>query len=258
MVIFDRTWYGRVLVERVEGFCTQADWLRAYSELNDFEHDIWRAGGVVIKFWLQISDEEQLKRFDERAKIEHKRFKITEEDWRNREKAAAYHEAVCDMIDRTSTGTAPWTIVEANDKLFARIKVLRTICERLERELKLEPMKPPVAASPAPKDADRHEPTSEATAEEKAAELPAAAPAADAANESAAAKEKQGRSGKQEKAREAEADAKATKAKEAVAERESKVTRAKEVAAEKGTRGTKAKEHAKSGRSREKAGRPAA
>jgi polyphosphate:AMP phosphotransferase len=133
VVIFDRTWYGRVLVERVEKFCSEADWLRAYSEINDFEHDLWHAGGIVIKFWLQISDDEQLKRFEERAKVEHKRFKITEEDWRNREKAGAYHEAVCDMIDRTSSGTAPWTIVESNDKLFARIKVLRTICERLEK-----------------------------------------------------------------------------------------------------------------------------
>ncbi|SBT09524.1 putative Polyphosphate:AMP phosphotransferase [Candidatus Accumulibacter aalborgensis] len=140
-VIFDRTWYGRVLVERVEGFCSDADWLRAYAELNDFEHDLWRAGGIVIKFWLQISDEEQLKRFDERGQIEHKRYKITEEDWRNREKAGAYHNAVCDMVDRTSSGTAPWTLVEANDKYFARIKVLRTICERIEKELKLSPMK---------------------------------------------------------------------------------------------------------------------
>ncbi|HMW55974.1 MAG: polyphosphate:AMP phosphotransferase [Candidatus Accumulibacter phosphatis] len=152
VVIFDRTWYGRVLVERVERFCSEADWLRAYSEINDFEHDLWHAGGIVIKFWLQISDDEQLKRFDERAKVEHKRFKITEEDWRNREKAGAYHEAVCDMIDRTSSGTAPWTIVESNDKLFARIKVLRTICERLEKELKVEPMKEPrVLVAKAPK-----------------------------------------------------------------------------------------------------------
>ncbi|MBK7953837.1 MAG: polyphosphate:AMP phosphotransferase [Candidatus Accumulibacter sp.] len=141
VAIFDRTWFGRVLVERVEGFCSEADWLRAYSEINDFEHDIWRAGGIIVKFWLQITDEEQLKRFDERAKIEHKRFKITEEDWRNREKAGAYHEAVCDMVDRTSTGTAPWTIVESNDKYFARVKILRTICERLEKELKIDPIK---------------------------------------------------------------------------------------------------------------------
>jgi len=143
VVIFDRTWYGRVLVERVEGFCSQADWLRAYSEINDFEHDLWRAGGIVVKFWLQISDDEQLRRFEERANVEHKRFKITEEDWRNREKAGAYHEAVCDMVDRTSTGTAPWTIVESNDKYFARVKVLRTICERLERELKIDLTKEP-------------------------------------------------------------------------------------------------------------------
>ncbi len=148
VVIFDRTWFGRVLVERVEGFCSEADWLRAYAEINDFEHDIWHAGGIVIKFWLQISDEEQLKRFQERAQIEHKRFKITEEDWRNREKAAAYHQAVCDMVDRTSSGTAPWTIVESNDKYFARIKVLRTICERLERELKVDPMKDAKVAAP--------------------------------------------------------------------------------------------------------------
>ena len=148
VVIFDRTWYGRVLVERVEGFCSQADWLRAYAEINDFEHDLWRAGGIVVKFWLQISDDEQLRRFDERAKVEHKRFKITEEDWRNREKAGAYHEAVCDMIDRTSSGTAPWILVEANDKLFARVKVLRTLCERLEKELKVDPLKlPPLPAS---------------------------------------------------------------------------------------------------------------
>jgi polyphosphate:AMP phosphotransferase len=143
VVIFDRTWYGRVLVERVEGFCSTADWLRAYSEINDFEHDLWHAGGIVIKFWLQISDEEQLKRFEERAQVEHKRFKITEEDWRNREKAGAYHEAICDMIDRSSSGTAPWTLVESNDKYFARIKVLRTICERLEKELKVDPVKQP-------------------------------------------------------------------------------------------------------------------
>ncbi|HRD92663.1 MAG TPA: polyphosphate:AMP phosphotransferase [Accumulibacter sp.] len=148
VAIFDRTWYGRVLVERVEGFCSEADWSRAYAEINDFEHDIWHAGGIVIKFWLQISDEEQLKRFEGRAEVEHKRFKITEEDWRNREKAAQYHEAVCDMMERTSSGTAPWTIVEANDKYFARVKVLRTICERVEKELKVDPMKEVKAAAP--------------------------------------------------------------------------------------------------------------
>ncbi|HPT49424.1 MAG TPA: polyphosphate:AMP phosphotransferase [Accumulibacter sp.] len=163
VTIFDRTWYGRVLVERVEHFCSDADWLRAYAEINDFEHDIHHAGGIVIKFWLQISDDEQLRRFEERGKIEHKRFKITEEDWRNREKADAYHEAVCDMIDRTSSGSAPWTIVEANDKYFARVKVLRTICERLEKELKLEAMKDPRLLSAK---AAKAEATKDAKAEE--------------------------------------------------------------------------------------------
>jgi polyphosphate:AMP phosphotransferase len=140
VAIFDRTWYGRVLVERVEGFCAEADWLRAYTEINDFEHDLADAGVIVVKFWLQISQEEQLRRFKEREKIEFKRFKITEEDWRNREKWDAYQEAICDMVDRTSTGTAPWTLVEANDKGYARVKVLRTICERVEAELEGKPI----------------------------------------------------------------------------------------------------------------------
>lgn len=135
VTIFDRTWCGRVLVERVEGFCTEADWLRAYTEINDFEHELHEDGAIVIKFWLQISDKEQLRRFKEREKIPFKRFKITDEDWRNREKRPAYHAAVCDMVDRTSTGTAPWTLVEADDKSFARVKILKTICERLERAL---------------------------------------------------------------------------------------------------------------------------
>jgi polyphosphate kinase 2 (PPK2 family) len=135
VTIFDRTWYGRVLVERVEGFCAEADWLRAYAEINDFEHELYRDGAIVIKFWLQISASEQLRRFKEREKIDFKRFKITEEDWRNRKKSRAYHAAVCDMVDRTSTTSAPWTLVEANDKNFARVKILRTICERLEKAL---------------------------------------------------------------------------------------------------------------------------
>lgn len=134
--IFDRSWYGRVLVERVEGYCAEADWLRAYAEINDFEHQLVEAGAVVVKFWLQISAEEQLKRFKERQDTEFKRFKITEEDWRNRGKWDDYVAAVCDMVDRTSTGLAPWTLVEANDKNFARVKVLKTLCERLESALK--------------------------------------------------------------------------------------------------------------------------
>ncbi|MCX8086250.1 MAG: polyphosphate:AMP phosphotransferase [Rhodocyclaceae bacterium] len=139
VTIFDRSWYGRVLVERVEGFCAEADWLRAYSEINDFEHELAEAGAIVVKFWLQISKDEQLKRFKERENTEYKRFKITEEDWRNREKWDAYHQAVCDMVDRTSTGTAPWTLIEANDKAYARVKVLRTLCERIEAALEETP-----------------------------------------------------------------------------------------------------------------------
>ena len=141
IAIFDRTWYGRVLVERVEGFCSENDWLRAYTEINDFEHELAEAGVIVLKFWLQISQAEQLKRFKAREKIAFKRFKITEEDWRNRDKWDAYQQAICDMLERTSTGNAPWTLVEANDKNFARVKVLRTLCERLEAELALKPSK---------------------------------------------------------------------------------------------------------------------
>jgi polyphosphate kinase 2 (PPK2 family) len=135
VAIFDRTWYGRVLVERVEGFCAPDDWLRAYSEINDFEHEMAEAGVIVVKFWLQISQEEQLVRFKAREHVAFKRFKITEEDWRNRDKWDAYQQAICDMVDRTSTGNAPWTLVEANDKNYARVKILRTLCERLEAEL---------------------------------------------------------------------------------------------------------------------------
>lgn len=134
-VIFDRSWYGRVLVERVEGYCSETDWLRAYAEINDFEDQLARAGAVVVKFWLAISADEQLVRFKAREAESHKRFKITEEDWRNRERWDDYQRAVCDMIDRTSTGLAPWSVVEANNKYFARIKVLRTLCERLEAAL---------------------------------------------------------------------------------------------------------------------------
>lgn len=136
LAIFDRSWYGRVLVERIEGFCSEYDWMRAYGEINDFEAQLARKNFVVVKFWLQISQEEQLRRFEERQKISFKRFKITEEDWRNREKWDAYQVAVCDMIDRTSTSYAPWTVVEANDKNFARIKVLRTLCDRIEQALR--------------------------------------------------------------------------------------------------------------------------
>lgn len=135
LTIFDRTWYGRVLVERVEGFCSEQDWMRAYAEINDFEEQLVDSDALLLKFWLQISPDEQLKRFEARQKIAFKRFKITEDDWRNRDKWDAYQAAVSDMVDRTSTDIAPWTLVEANDKYYARIKILRTICEQLEKKL---------------------------------------------------------------------------------------------------------------------------
>jgi polyphosphate:AMP phosphotransferase len=136
VTIFDRSWYGRVLVERVEKFCSEADWMRAYGEINDFEGQLTRNNTVVVKFWLTISKEEQLRRFKEREKIGFKRFKITEEDWRNRDKWDAYEQAISDMVDRTSTKAAPWTLVEANDKNYARIKILKTLCQRIESALK--------------------------------------------------------------------------------------------------------------------------
>jgi len=133
--IYDRSWYGRVLVERIEGFCAEADWMRAYAEINDFEEQLARAGAVICKFWLQISKDEQLRRFKEREKTRFKRFKITAEDWRNRDKWDAYQEAGSDMIERTSTAHAPWTLVEANDKYHARVKVLETVVRALEEAL---------------------------------------------------------------------------------------------------------------------------
>jgi polyphosphate:AMP phosphotransferase len=135
VTIFDRSWYGRVLVERVEGFCSEADWMRAYTEINSFEAQLSQQGAVIVKFWLQISPEEQLNRFKEREQTGFKRYKITQEDWRNRDKWPLYELAANDMIERTSTEVAPWTLVEANDKRHARIKVLKTLCDRLEEML---------------------------------------------------------------------------------------------------------------------------
>ena len=135
--IFDRSWYGRVLVERVEGFCSEADWMRAYAEINDFEQALARNDVVVVKFWLAISKDVQFKRFKLREKIAFKKFKITDEDWRNRKKWDDYEQAVCDMVDRTSTTLAPWTLVEANNKYHARIKVLKTLFNALEASLGL-------------------------------------------------------------------------------------------------------------------------
>lgn len=135
VTVFDRSWYGRVLVERVEGFCSEADWMRAYGEINAFEEQLVEAGAVVVKFWLAITPEEQLRRFEERKTTAHKQYKITEDDWRNRAKWPAYAQAAGDMIDRSSTQIAPWHVVASDDKLWSRTEVLRTLCERLEATL---------------------------------------------------------------------------------------------------------------------------
>jgi len=135
IAIFDRSWYGRVLVERVEGFASDAEWHRAYSEINSFEEALVDHGVVVAKFWLHISKDEQLRRFEHRAKTPWKAWKLTEEDWRNRERWHEYELAVHDMIGRTSTRVAPWTLVEANDKYHARVKVIETYVAALEARL---------------------------------------------------------------------------------------------------------------------------
>ena len=135
VTVFDRSWYGRVLVERVEALTPEEDWMRAYAEINDFEAQLVEFGIVLVKFWLHITPDEQLARFKAREEVAYKRWKLTDEDWRNREKWADYELAVNDMVERTSTRLAPWTLVEANDKRFARVKVLKTICDALQEAL---------------------------------------------------------------------------------------------------------------------------
>jgi len=133
--VFDRSWYGRVLVERVEGLAQPAEWQRAYAEINEFERQLVAYGTVIVKFWLHISPQEQLRRFEERQASPVKAWKLTTEDWRNREKWPLYEEAADEMLLRTSTPAAPWTVVESEDKRFGRLKVLRTVVRRLEEEL---------------------------------------------------------------------------------------------------------------------------
>lgn len=133
VAIFDRTWYGRVMVERLEGFCTQNDWMRAYNEINEFEYELVHEGAIVIKFWVQIDKDTQLARFTERENTPEKRWKITEEDWRNRDKWDQYEEAINEMLRKTSTEFAPWHVLESNDKYYARIKAMRIVAEELER-----------------------------------------------------------------------------------------------------------------------------
>ena len=136
IAVFDRTWYGRVMVERIEGFCSEAQWRRAYQEINEMESHMANAGAVVLKFWLHIDKDEQERRFRERQANPAKQWKITDEDWRNREKWDQYEEAVNEMLIRTSTTYAPWIVVEGNDKRYARVKVLQTVVDALEKKIK--------------------------------------------------------------------------------------------------------------------------
>ena len=136
MAIFDRTWYGRVLVERIEGFATEQEWRRAYAEINNMEAHLVSSGAVVLKFWMHIDKEEQAERFRQRQETPEKQWKITDEDWRNREKWEEYEKAVDEMIVRTSTKEAPWHIIEANSKLHARIRVMEIVVDALEKALK--------------------------------------------------------------------------------------------------------------------------
>ena len=131
--IFDRTWYGRVMVERLEGFCSEKDWKRAYNEINEFERQLTDWGAVLLKFWIHIDQDTQLARFTERQNTPEKQWKITDEDWRNREKWPQYEEAVDEMLQKTSTENAPWYIIESNDKHYARIKALKIIVKALEK-----------------------------------------------------------------------------------------------------------------------------
>ena len=137
MCVFDRSWYGRVLVERVEGFASRSEWTRAYDKIVDFERGLVDEGVILVKFWLHVSPDEQLKRFEARATDPLKQWKLTEEDWRNRDKRAAYDEAAEEMFDRTDHATAPWEVIPANQKKWARVAVLETTIKRIEAGLEL-------------------------------------------------------------------------------------------------------------------------
>lgn len=132
--IFDRTWYGRVLVEKIEGFATKDEWGRAYEEINQFEKALTDDGNIILKFWIQVSNEEQLKRFKERQEDPYKKWKLTDEDWRNRDKWSLYVNAANDMFDKTDKKNAPWILIEGNDKKYARIQVLKETIEHVRRE----------------------------------------------------------------------------------------------------------------------------
>jgi polyphosphate kinase 2 (PPK2 family) len=148
MAVFDRSWYGRVLVERVEGFAGEAEWRRAYEEINEFERALAEEGTILIKFWLHLSEEEQLRRFEARSKNLLKSWKLTDEDWRNREKRGDYEQAVEEMLDLTDTPEAPWRLIEAEDKRYARVKVLSETCAAIEGGMRRYGIEIPDPAAP--------------------------------------------------------------------------------------------------------------
>lgn len=141
IAIFDRTWYGRVMVERIEGFCSENDWKRAYNEINEFEKELTDWGAAVIKFWVHIDKETQLARFTERQNTPEKQWKITDEDWRNREKWDVYETAIDEMIEKTSTENAPWFIIQSNNKYYARLQAIQIVIDEIEKRLALPPRK---------------------------------------------------------------------------------------------------------------------
>jgi polyphosphate kinase 2 (PPK2 family) len=143
MAVFDRSWYGRVLVERVEGFAEREQWLRAYEEINSFERSLANEGMILVKVWMHISDQEQLKRFERRKHNPLKAWKLTDEDWRNREKRDAYLEAVEDMLARTDQPHAPWSLIEGDSKRYARVRVVETVIERIEHGMREWGFEPP-------------------------------------------------------------------------------------------------------------------
>jgi AMP-polyphosphate phosphotransferase len=147
MAVLDRSWYGRVMVERVEGFATREQWLRAYEEINSFERSLYDEGTILVKFFLHISAEEQLRRFERRAKDPLKTWKLTEEDWRNREKRPQYLEAVEDMVSRTDQIEAPWNLIPADSKRYARVKVIETVNESIEQGMRRQGFELPPAAA---------------------------------------------------------------------------------------------------------------
>ena len=143
MAVFDRSWYGRVLVERVEGFAEHDAWQRAFTEIREFESMLVAEGMILIKFWVHISDEEQLRRFEARKENSLKSWKLTDEDWRNREKRDAYEAAVEDMLERTEHPLGPWDLIEGENKRYARVKVVETTNQRIEEGMLRNGIEPP-------------------------------------------------------------------------------------------------------------------